>query len=55
MSHHVCPGGCGGTSDAPAVCQAETCELNGQSMVECHCEDGQHAEVTAHAEPAPAE
>jgi hypothetical protein len=55
MSHHVCSGGCGGSSDAPAVCQADTCELKGQQMVECNCEDNQHAEVTAQAEPAAAE
>ena len=44
-THYVCEGGCGGTSDDPKACQTESCSKNGEMMAECHCADGEHAEV----------
>lgn len=45
MTHYVCTGGCGGTSDHPQSCQTESCSLYGQPMKECHCQDGKHQEA----------
>ena len=50
MSHYVCTGECGGESDKPGVCQAEDCSKKGQPLVECDCEDGEHAEAINAAE-----
>jgi hypothetical protein len=45
MTHYVCTGGCGGVSDTPGTCQAESCSLYGEPLKECNCTDGQHEEV----------
>jgi hypothetical protein len=45
MSHYVCTGGCGGVSETPGVCQAESCSLHNQPLKECNCTDGKHEEV----------
>jgi len=40
--HHICKGGCGGTSDNEGVCQTEGCPNIGHPMEACDCTDGQH-------------
>ncbi|MDR3642507.1 MAG: hypothetical protein P4L74_02655 [Candidatus Doudnabacteria bacterium] len=45
MTHYVCTGGCGGVSDTPGVCNAESCSLHGQPLKECNCTDGLHKEA----------
>lgn len=45
MTHYVCIGECGGVSDKPGNCQAETCSLHNEPLVECHCENDMHEEV----------
>jgi hypothetical protein len=42
QKHYVCEGSCMGESNQPGVCKTETCELFGQQMKPCHCEDGMH-------------
>ncbi|MBT4121229.1 MAG: hypothetical protein HOA57_04870 [Candidatus Magasanikbacteria bacterium] len=42
MTHYVCTGGCGGVSETPGTCQAETCPLHEHDLKECNCEDGKH-------------
>jgi len=49
-SHYVCTGGCGGLSNTPGTCQAETCPKHDQPLTECHCEDTQHTEVMTQTE-----
>ncbi|OGZ01928.1 MAG: hypothetical protein A2946_04130 [Candidatus Liptonbacteria bacterium RIFCSPLOWO2_01_FULL_53_13] len=43
--HYICTGGCGGVSDKPGVCQAETCAKHGQPLELCGCTDGKHDDV----------
>ncbi len=45
MVHYVCTGDCGGVSDQPGNCQAESCRMHNQPLVECNCTDGNHEEV----------
>jgi hypothetical protein len=45
MPHYVCTGGCGGVSDTPGICHAESCQLLGQPLKKCDCTDGKHEEV----------
>jgi hypothetical protein len=45
MSHYVCKGTCGGVNETPNTCGAEGCPKNGEAMMECNCEDSNHAEV----------
>lgn len=42
MTHYICTGDCEGVSDKPGVCQAADCIKHGESLMECHCEDGKH-------------
>jgi len=43
MTHYVCEGECGGTSDKPGeVCHSERCSKKGQPFVACECDDGEH-------------
>ncbi|PJE50713.1 MAG: hypothetical protein COV29_03185 [Candidatus Yanofskybacteria bacterium CG10_big_fil_rev_8_21_14_0_10_36_16] len=41
MEHNVCKS-CGGTADAPGVCQTPGCDNNGQPLESCNCEDQKH-------------
>lgn len=52
MSHYVCNGECGGVSDTPGVCQAETCSLHNQPLSECNCEGGKESHESNNAEEA---
>lgn len=45
MTHYVCTGECGGVSEQPGTCQAESCSRYHQPLIECNCIDGQHEEV----------
>jgi hypothetical protein len=45
MPHYVCTGGCGGVSDTPGNCDAESCSLFGRPLKECNCTNGNHEEV----------
>lgn len=49
-THYICTGGCEGVSNTPGTCQAEGCALHQHPLKECHCTDGQHAEVKAAAD-----
>lgn len=49
MTHYVCTGGCGGVSETPGNCQAESCSLHGEPLKECNCIDGKHEEVFSDA------
>lgn len=42
MKHYICTGDCGGVSEKPGVCQAQTCPKHGQPLSECECSDGKH-------------
>ena len=42
MSHFICTGGCGGSSETPGMCKAEECPFYAEEMQECNCEDGAH-------------
>jgi len=42
MTHYICTGGCGGSTDVPGVCQAETCPKHGAPLTACDCTDGEH-------------
>jgi len=42
MDHYVCAGSCHGASPNPGVCQADECEMKGEPLVKCDCEDGKH-------------
>ncbi len=42
MPHYICTGGCKGVSDTPGVCQTEGCSLEGHTLEECNCIDGEH-------------
>lgn len=44
--HYVCPI-CGGISNAQKNCDTEGCELHGQPMRECSCDDGKHGIVAS--------
>jgi len=43
--HYACAGGCGGRSNDPKACDTEGCELMGQMMKECDCQDNEHSQV----------
>jgi len=45
MIHYVCTGGCGGVSNSPGNCKAESCSLHGHLLTECNCQDGKHKEA----------
>ena len=45
MTHYICTGGCGGVSDRPGVCDIEDCSKNGQELMPCGCEDGNHKDL----------
>jgi len=45
MIHFVCKGGCGGTSDESAMCEADGCKNQWEMMEKCDCEDGKHGVV----------
>lgn len=45
MTHYVCTGGCGGTSDTPGTCQTKDCLKYHQPLTACNCEDGAHQEA----------
>ncbi|MBI4130150.1 hypothetical protein HY468_02440 [Candidatus Roizmanbacteria bacterium] len=53
MKHYICTGECGGVSDTPGTCQAESCSLHGQPLVECDCEDGEHDTINNAEGPSP--
>ena len=57
MTHHVCSGSCGGSSDAPGTCSAEGCTNKGGELTACDCEEGAAAHggqsVDASEEAAP--
>ncbi len=42
MIHYICTGGCGGVSDKPGTCQAETCPKHGMPLDRCECKDKKH-------------
>lgn len=42
MAHFICTGGCGGTSDEEAMCEADGCSNQWEMMEKCECEDGKH-------------
>lgn len=42
MSHYICKGSCGGSSDIPGVCEAKECERYTEELKECNCKDGFH-------------
>ena len=42
MSHYICFGECKGYSEEPGTCQGEGCSKQGQPLMKCDCEDGQH-------------
>mgnify|MGYP007123670452 CR=1 FL=1 len=39
MAHFFCNGECGGVSDTPGTCGAETCSLYKEPLIECSCGD----------------
>ncbi|MFA6427882.1 MAG: hypothetical protein WCW16_05620 [Candidatus Magasanikbacteria bacterium] len=43
--HYVCTGECGGISDTPGTCQAESCSMHDEPLTACSCTDGEHKEV----------
>ena len=45
MAHFVCTGGCNGVSEAPGVCNINSCMKEHQPLTICNCKDGQHKEV----------
>ena len=45
MTHYVCTGGCGGVSENPGVCNAQSCSKFNMPLTECHCGDGNHNEA----------
>jgi len=49
-THYVCRGNCGGTSEVPKACEAESCTMSGQMMEECNCEDSKHGNTSAEME-----
>jgi hypothetical protein len=49
MTHYVCPA-CGGVADHPKNCDTEGCSLQGQPLLECNCDDGEHSEVKTKSE-----
>jgi hypothetical protein len=49
MTHYVCDGGCGGSSDTATVCKTETCPKYQQPMKSCDCLDAEHLEVKMRA------
>lgn len=52
MTHYVCTGECGGVSEHLKNCESEACSMFNEPLVECNCEDGEHAEVKAkHPQP----
>ena len=57
MTHFACNGDCGGVSEAPGTCQAETCSLHDQPLTACECDNPTHAkeEEAAPVTEAPVE
>ena len=45
MQHYVCTGDCGGEAEKSKVCDSDSCSKEGQSLTQCGCDDGLHAEV----------
>lgn len=44
--HYVCPV-CGSVSAVPKACETGGCQLQGQPLKECTCEDGKHGMVAS--------
>lgn len=40
--HHVCLGGCGGSSEEPGVCTTEGCAHQDRELKRCDCTDNKH-------------
>lgn len=38
MKHYYCTGECGGVSDTPGTCQAESCSMHNKPLVACDCD-----------------
>ena len=54
-THYVCPGTCGGVSEAAKNCDDTSCTFYGQPLHKCDCEDGSHrGEIPANSAPEPA-
>jgi hypothetical protein len=49
--HYACDGECGGVSDEPGQCQAESCSRHGEDLSACDCEDGLHGKGAANGVP----
>lgn len=39
MTHYICTGECGGVSEKPGVCNAQSCTKHNQPLVECNCKN----------------
>ncbi len=44
MTHYVCPS-CGSVSEEAKACDTAGCNMIGNDMLSCSCEDGLHGEV----------
>lgn len=47
MTHYICTGSGEGVADKPGVCQTEGCTKEGDPLVACNCEDGEHEMVNS--------
>lgn len=45
MTHYICKGGCGGSSEEMTVCETDGCANQWEMMEECNCADGKHGKT----------
>lgn len=47
MTHYICKGSCGASSDMPGVCEADGCPKQWELLEDCECSDGKHFRESA--------